>query len=366
MMMMMTFGGFNSAYQPPMMNAGATAAYGNPQAGFQQGQPAFRSGGSQFPPPVEGNPYEPKRKKHDNFQLSMPDADWGQVTIGTGTGALVGAGAGALVGILDNVAQPPETRYIYELDNNGVKHKLRFEQNPNVKGRINTVHIEQSGSNASPIKARIDYEYTEQGLLKQLFKQPESNIPKQVHFNIDNNGNSIETSLQRKGWLRKHYELLDATGKRHTYKFESGVFNPTANSLPLHEALPGLPKNSVMTTMPSNITAEVISPLESGKLFRNLGGKIGLAAAIGGLAFGGYQTWKTSQDVGAKKLALIAQHGTGIAGYPPALPPQPTAFQQPPLQPQMPAGINQTPPPPMQTQGLLRPPTPPNQLGYGG
>ena len=364
--MMMTFGGFNSAYQPPMMNAGATAAYGNPQAGFQQGQPAFRSGGSHFPPPVEGNPYEAKRKKHDNFQLSMPDADWGQVAIGTGTGALVGAGAGALVGLLDNVAQPPETHYVYELDNAGVKHNLRFEQSPNAANRIDVLHIESPNGSTAPVKASVKYEYPERNIVQQTFKRPESFVPQQVNFTVDNNGTAVEASLQRKGFLRKHYEL-DLNGTKHTYKFENGGFKPTtATGLPLHEVL-GLPEGSIKTKMPatSSMTKVAVGALESGKWHQNLGGKIGLAAAIGGLAFGGYQTWKTSQDVGAKKLALIAQHGTSIAGYPPALPPQATAFQQPPLQPQIPAGINQTPPP-MQTQGLLRPPTPPNQLGYGG
>jgi hypothetical protein len=372
MMMMMTFGGFSSAYPSPMMGGGA-AAYGNPQAGFQ-GQAPLRSGASQFPPPVEGNPYEPKRKKHDNFQLSMPDADWGQVAIGTGTGAVIGAGAGALVGLLDNVAQPPETHYVYELNNAGVKHNLRFEQSPNVAGRIETIHIEPPSGGASPIKATVNYEYPERNIVQQTLKRPENFIPQQVNFKVDNNGTAIEASLQRKGWLRKHYEL-ELNGKKHTYKFENGGFKPTTNGVHLHEAC-GLPEGSIKTKMPatSSMTKVTVNALESGKWHQNLGGKIGLAAAIGGLAFGGYQTWQTSRENNFKKEAL--KNGVTLpgfnaqTGYPVTASAQQLqalqARSQQPFNPQPTVLPQQMGLPPANPQSLLTPPTPPNQLGYGG
>jgi hypothetical protein len=349
--MMMGFGG--------MMNAGNMGMQ-NPYLLQQQQlgipatqQPLPQTGGSPFPPPVtrSGNIYDPPKKEQNSVfpmpNLSVPNADWGEVaynsTLAMGGGAIIGS----VAGLGNNYAKAPGLGSVYEVKENGkVTAQQRFEPSDGFSGRVAQSHITGDGVNAS-----IIYEYApERGPVKRFFRWGSDHDLANLTVKSDK-GNVM---LERGGLLGNDYKLpLPNGGEIIYHRQKNGNFVPhkviidenttvhfdaqgnvkgvvpqhlNVDDFKLHKQL-NLPEGvKIQTHMPnaSTLTHLQGKALDS-RLAKGLGKWAIGAAVLSAVTVGGYTAWKSSQPKSGEEL-LKSLPPQGV-GFPP-INGQPQGFVQ--------------------------------------
>ena len=319
-MMMMGFGG--------MMNAGSMGMQ-NPYMMQQQMamQQPPRVGESPFPPPVQGNPYEPQKKEKESLfklpNVSMPNADWGEVAYNSSIALGAGAVAGGVYGVWENYDQAPKKGYEYDIKTGGnVTHKQEMVPRTEGSSLASQSHVKSVNGN---LNASMEFGYRKSG----WFNKGKGNEIESIQFKVDNNttGKNINAVLQREGLRKQDFRLkLDGENLSVIYKQnQAGQFIPhkviddagkthhltgwrpsvdyKQKNYFLSKMLGDLPEDAIKTKIPPNSVGRQLS----GKAhFNPMGGRFGglvtAGAALSALAVGGYTAWKTSQPKSSEEI----------------------------------------------------------------
>ena len=373
-MMMMSFGGMMNAggmgMQNPYMMQQPMGMQGNPammqqqQMAMQQQRP--RVGASQFPPPVEGNPYQAK-KKDNSFKLpplTLPNADWGDVAynsaLALGAGAVVGAGLGAL----ENYNLAPDKGIEFDIRTGASVEPTHHQQiSPH-----NEMRTMASSSRVTSVDgkmaASIEFNYRNQALLQNvpLVKhlpftgKNKAREIESIEFKIKNGTKPpVQAVLQREGLRKQDFRLKiqgDASeviyrqspqGKFIPHKvIEEGTTHHLSGrgaspdyspvDYTLTKMLGGVPEEAIKTKMPLEASGRKLLgkthvPWAGGRFNSYVAG----IAALSALAVGGFTVWKTSQPKSSEELlkTLPTQRQLPLANTQPPMPP---AMQQQPTQ----------------------------------